>query len=167
MKYLIAILTGILICVICVSIGPVGLFGQKKHKLELSSNQVIPTPKNQMQPIVVNNYHLHKSFHQTTSKEEYDQRVQQLNVFYEQQKQQLIKNVQNEMKTLEQKYLVERKYIEGLKNTVEQKRQKLLQLNNEYELSAITVRNKIRPGIDNLNIQKQRDLIELQRFYNK
>lgn len=167
MKYLIAILIGILICAICISISPVGLFGQKQHKLELPPNPVIQTPKNQTQPIVTHNYHLHKSFSQAISKEEYDQRVKRLNIFYEQQKQQVIRNLQNELKTLSDKYATERKYIEGLRIPADQKRQKLLQLNNKYELAAITVKSKIRPNVDNIDIQRQKDLIELQRFYNK
>lgn len=94
--------------------------------------------------------------------QQYQQELQQLDSLFSGQQESIMTDVRYKLQTLSNKYQTERRYIEGLKIPVDQKRQKLLQLNTKYELAAITAKSKVRPDIDALNMQKNQRMQQLQ-----
>ncbi|UCE06516.1 MAG: hypothetical protein JSW07_00290 [bacterium] len=73
-----------------------------------------------------------------------------------------------QLNTLAQKYQIERREIENMRIPADKKREKLLALNAKYELAATTIRGKIQPDLDNLQMQRQQAIQQTQmRLQNK
>lgn len=99
--------------------------------------------------------------------QQYKQETQNLNSRFSQVQEETLREVRYKLKTLSDKYQQERSYIEGLKIPADQKRQKLLQLNNKYELAAITTKSKVKPDMDGISKQQQQTLGQLQQAYQQ
>ena len=94
--------------------------------------------------------------------QQYQQQLQQIDSSFAGQQENIMSDVRYKLQEISDKYQTERRYIEGLKIPIDQKRQKLLQLNANYELRAISAKSKIRPDMDNLNSQKNQMMQRLQ-----
>ncbi len=99
--------------------------------------------------------------------QQYQEATRSVETQFGQVQEELLRDVKYKLKTLSDKYWQERKYIEDLKAPADQKKQKLLQLNNKYELAAITAKSKVKPDTDALNTQKQQQLVALQQDYQQ
>jgi hypothetical protein len=99
--------------------------------------------------------------------EQYQQEMKDLDMRVAQVQEETLRKTRYELQKLSEKYQTERRYIEGLKVPADQKRQKLLQLNNKYELAAITAKSKVRPEIDVINNQRQQIFTQLQQGYQQ
>ena len=71
-------------------------------------------------------------------------------------------DAQYKMNTLQQKYQIERREIESLRIPADKKREKLLGLNTKYELAATTIRGKIQPDLDSLQMRRQQAMQQVQ-----
>ena len=98
---------------------------------------------------------------------QYQEAVKNTDMEFGQVQEEMLRKTRYELQKLSEKYQQERSYIEGLQVPADQKRQKLLQLNNKYELAAITARSKVKPDTDALNMQKQQMVTQLQQEYQQ
>ena len=71
-------------------------------------------------------------------------------------------NARYQMSTLAKKYEIEWGHIEDLRIPADKKREKLLALNAKYELAATTIRGKIQPDLDGLQLQRKQAVQQTQ-----
>jgi len=95
--------------------------------------------------------------------QQHKQQIQQLDSEFASTQETIMSSARYKLKTLSDKYTIERQYVEGLRIPVDQKRQKLLQLNTKYELAAATARGKITPDIDLLKNQRAQAIRNLEQ----
>ena len=99
--------------------------------------------------------------------QQYQQEMENIDSKFTQTQEEVLRETRYRLKTLSDKYQQERSYIERLQVPADQKRQKLLQLNNKYELAAITTKSKVKPEMDAYSVQRQQTLDQLQQAYQQ
>jgi len=99
--------------------------------------------------------------------QQYQREMKNLDANFAQTQEEMLRETRYKLKTLFDKYKTEWNYVKKLRIPADQKRQKLLQLNNKYELAMITAKSKVKPTIDVVNNQRQQTLGQLQQAYQQ
>ena len=94
--------------------------------------------------------------------QQYQQQLDQIEQEVKNAQQTATSDAQYKMNTLQRKYQIERREIESLRIPADKKREKLLGLNTKYELAATTIRGKIQPDLDSLQMQRQQAMQQAQ-----
>jgi len=94
--------------------------------------------------------------------QQYQQNLNQIEQEVKMGQQEATFKARYQMNTLAQKYQIERQQVEGLRIPADKKREKLLALNAKYELAATTIRGKIQPDLDSLQMRRQQAMQQVQ-----
>jgi len=87
--------------------------------------------------------------------QQHSQQLEQIENLFAGGENEIYSKAQYNLDTLWQKYNIELRYLQGTKLKADEKRKKLNQLNQKYELAFTTAKERVRPDIDKLNQQKQ------------
>jgi len=94
--------------------------------------------------------------------QQHSQQLEQIENLFAGEEQRIYSGAQYKLDTLWQKYNIELRYLRGSKLKADEKRKKMNQLNQKYELAFTTAKEKIRPDVDTLNNQKQQMLQRIE-----
>ena len=87
--------------------------------------------------------------------QQHQQQLEGIENLFVDDEQRIYSSAQHNLNVAWQKYNIELRYLEGSNLKIDEKRKRLNQLNQKYELAFTTIKEKIRPDVDNLNSQKQ------------